>query len=44
MGRVCVGRLCYWPSLQWTEFAIGRDVQLPVTAAKLENKKELFKV
>ena len=28
MGRVCVGRLCYGPSLQWAEFAMGRDVQL----------------
>ena len=30
MGRVCVGRLCYGPSLQWAEFAMGRDVQLPL--------------
>ena len=30
MGRVCVGRLCYRPSLQWAEFAMGRDVQLPL--------------
>ena len=22
MGRVCVGRLCYGPSLQWAEFAM----------------------
>ena len=29
MGRVCVGRLCYGPSLQWAEFVMGRDVQLP---------------
>ena len=29
MGRVYVGRLCYGPSLQWAEFAMGRDVQLP---------------
>ena len=29
MGRVCVGRLCFGPSLQWAEFAKGRDVQLP---------------
>ena len=29
MGRGCVGRLCYGPSLQWAEFAMGRDVQLP---------------
>ena len=29
MGRVCVGRLCYGPSLQWAEFAMGRDVHLP---------------
>ena len=32
MGRVCVGRLCYGPSLQWAEFAMGRDVQLPSSA------------
>ena len=32
MGRVCVGRLCYGPSLQWAEFAMGRDVQLPSRA------------
>ena len=24
-----MGRLCYGPSLQWAEFAMGRDVQLP---------------
>ena len=29
MGRICVGRLCYGSSLQWAEFAMGRDVQLP---------------
>ena len=33
MGRVCVGRLCYGPSLQWAEFAMGRDVQLPRKSA-----------
>ena len=31
MGLVCVGRLCYGPSLEWAEFAIGRDIQLPPT-------------
>ena len=30
MGRVCMGRLGNGPSLQWAEFAMGRDVQLPV--------------
>ena len=30
MGRVFVGRLCYGPRLQWVEFAMGRDVQLPI--------------
>ena len=34
MGRVCVGRLCYGPSLQWAEFAMGRDVQLPNICTK----------
>ena len=24
-----MGRLCNVPSLQWAEFAMGRDVQLP---------------
>ena len=31
MGRVCMGRLSDGPSLQWGEFAMGRDVQLPVS-------------
>ena len=36
MGRVCmvqdlvaelvIGRVCYWPSLSWAEFVMGRDV------------------
>ena len=30
MGRVCMGRLGYGPSLQWAEFVMGRDVQLPL--------------
>ena len=29
MGRVCMDRLCYGPSLQYVEFVMGRDVQLP---------------
>ena len=29
MGQVCMGQLCNGPSLQWAEFAMGRDVQLP---------------
>ena len=39
MGRVCVGRLCYGPSLQWTEFAMGRGVQLSKFSvpSKLQN-------
>ena len=24
MGRVCMGRVCYWPSLSWAEFVMGR--------------------
>ena len=34
MGRVCVGRLCYGLGLQWAEFAMGRDVQLPSQGTK----------
>ena len=30
MGRVCMGRVCYGPSLSWAEFVMGRVVQLPV--------------
>ena len=30
MGRVCTGRVGYWPSLSWAEFVMGRDVQLPI--------------
>ena len=33
MGQVCVGQLCYWPCLQWAEFAMGPDVQLPPEGA-----------
>ena len=29
MGRVCMGRVGYGPSLSWAEFVMGRDVQLP---------------
>ena len=29
MGRVCMGRFGYGPSLSWTEFVMGRVVQLP---------------
>ena len=29
MGRVCMGRVCYGPSLSWAEFVMGRVVQLP---------------
>ena len=30
MGRVCMGRVGYGPSLSWAEFVMGRDVQLPL--------------
>ena len=30
MGRVCMGRVGYGPSLSWAEFVMGRDVQLPI--------------
>ena len=33
MGRVCMGRVCYGPSLSWAEFVMGRVVQLPERAA-----------
>ena len=29
MDRVCMERLGNGPSLQWAEFAMGRDGQLP---------------
>ena len=29
MGRVCMGRVCYGPSLSWAEFVMSRVVQLP---------------
>ena len=32
MGRVCMGRVGYGPSLSWAEFVMGRDVQLPLGA------------
>ena len=37
MGRVCMGRVCYGPSLSWAEFVMGRDVQL----AFLPNNDEI---
>ena len=30
MVRVCMGRICYGPSLSWAEFVMGRVVQLPI--------------
>ena len=33
MGRVCMGRVCYGPSLSWAEFVMGRVVQLPTALA-----------
>ena len=35
MGRVCMGRVGYGPSLSWAEFVMGRDVQLPIKAARI---------
>ena len=32
MGRVCMGRVGYGPSLSWAEFVMGRDVQLQSAA------------
>ena len=29
MGRDCMGRVGYGPSLSWAEFVMGRFVQLP---------------
>ena len=34
MGRVCMGRVCYGPSLSWAEFVMGRVVQLPKRSNK----------
>ena len=42
MGRVCVGRLCYGPSLQWAEFAMGRDVQLPIPGDMMPFAENIF--
>ena len=28
-SEVCMGRVCYGPSLSWAEFVMGRVVQLP---------------
>ena len=35
MGRVCMGRLGNGPSLQWAEFAMDRDVQLPLATVRI---------
>ena len=37
MGRVCMGRVGYGPSLSWAEFVMGRDVQLPVHFVESDN-------
>ena len=36
MGRVCMGRVCYGPSLSWAEFVMGRVVQLPFGLVRLQ--------
>ena len=39
MGRVCMDRVGYGPSLSWAEFVMGRDVQLPSTPKqRMRNK------
>ena len=35
MGRVCMGRVGYEPSLSWAEFVMGRDVQLSCSQVTL---------
>ena len=35
MGRVCMGRVGYGPSLSWAEFVMGRDVQLPIFSREM---------
>ena len=41
MGRVCMGRVGYGPSLSWAKFVMGRDVQLPPQSMfKSKNKKK----
>ena len=42
MGRVCMGRLGNGPSLQWAEFVMDRDVQLPCGLHKLPSLKSFF--
>ena len=44
MGGVSVDRLCYGPSLQWAEFAMGRDVQLPFVSFKCAHKINLNEI
>ena len=45
MGRVCMGRVCYGPSLSWAEFVMGRVVQLPTVGMNeiMMSPIELFK-
>ena len=41
MGRVCMGRVGYGPSLSWAEFVMGRDVQLPTYMILLQPSYKL---
>ena len=43
MGRVCMGRAGYGPSLSWAEFVMGRDVQLPSDSERKTNCHSLMK-
>ena len=40
MGRVCMGRVGYGPSLSWAEFVMGRDVQLPSLFVKTRTQND----
>ena len=44
MGRVCMGRVCYGPSLSWAEFVMGRVVQLPFIHYPVTKNKPIYHV
>ena len=41
MGRVCMGQVGYWPSLSWSKFVMGRDVQLPSSVSDMLRSLDL---
>ena len=42
MGRVCMGRVGYGPSLSWAEFVMGQDVQLPYIVLPKNQNENIF--